>query len=249
MSIISLPLIGLMLVVVGVTVLVVKAGGIALRLTGLDAERADFQALSAVTGTGFTTRESELVMADPRRRRIVGALMIFGNVVLVVFIGLLVGSFTSAKQNYEIPIYGATLLLGAYLVYRLLMLRGVTARWSRWIDERLGPRLKLQERHVSEVLTLAPGYGVAELLIDATAPCVGRTLAASGFRRAGLLVLAIRRADQVIPSPSADDRIVDGDRLVCYGELERMHEFIRRDPPGQSQAPEPPAEPPAAEPA
>lgn len=66
---ISVPLLVLMLLVVGITILVVKGGSIALRLTGLEESRANFQALSAVTGTGFTTRESELIMADPRRRK------------------------------------------------------------------------------------------------------------------------------------------------------------------------------------
>ena len=228
MSVISLPLIGMMLVVVGLTVLVVKAGGIALRLTGLDAERADFQALSAVTGTGFTTRESELVVADPRRRKIVSVLMIFGNVILVSLVGLLVGSFTTAKQDYEIPIYGLVLILGGYLVYRALMSRGVMQRWSRWVDERLRTRPWFQERPIAEVLTLAPGYGVAEVRIDDGSPCAGRTLATSGFRQAGLLVLAIRREDGVIPNPSADDRITGGDRLICYGPLEQMHKFLGR---------------------
>jgi len=226
MSVISLPLVGLMLVVVGVTVVVVKAGAVALGLTGLDPERADFQALSAVTGTGFTTRESELVVADPRRRRIVSTLMIFGNVVLVTFIGLLVGSFTSAEQQYEIPIYGGVLVVGAILVYRVLMSRFVKRRWDHWVDGWLRSRLRIQERHVSEILMLAPGYGVAEVLVDADSPCAGRTLATSGFRQAGLLILAIRRREGVTPTPAAVEQIAAGDRLVCYGELERMHEFV-----------------------
>ncbi len=228
MSVISLPLVGLMLVVVGVTVVVVKAGAVALRLTGLDPERADFQALSAVTGTGFTTRESELVVTDPRRRRIVSTLMVFGNVVLVTFIGLLVGSFTSAEQQYEIPIYGGVLVVGAILVYRVLMSRFVKRRWDHWVDGWLRSRLRLQERHVSEILTLAPGYGVAEVRVDADSPCAGRTLATSGFRQAGLLILAIRRREGVTPTPAAVEQIAAGDRLICYGELERMHEFVGR---------------------
>jgi len=92
---ISVPLLILILLVVGITVLVVKAGSVALRLTGMDEHRANFQAISAVTGTGFTTRESELVVADPVRRKIVSFLMIFGNVVVVMLISLLVGSFAA----------------------------------------------------------------------------------------------------------------------------------------------------------
>jgi len=227
MSVISLPLIGLMLLVVGITVLVVKAGAIALRLTGMEAQRAEFQALSAVTGTGFTTRESELVMADPRRRKIVGALMIFGNVVLVTLVGLLVGSFTTTEQRYEVPVYALLLGVGGYVVYRVLTARGVMRRWDRWVDEHLRKRLRVKEHSFAEVLTLAPGYGVAELRIDAASPFAGKTLARSGFREAGLLVLAIRRNEQVRPTPHAGDTIEAGDQVICYGQLERMHELVQ----------------------
>jgi len=230
MSFISLPLVGLILVVVGITVLVVKAGAIALRLTGMEAERAEFQALSAVTGTGFTTRESELVMADPQRRRIVGALMIFGNVVLVVLVGLLVGSFTAARERYEVPIYGLVLILGVYGVYRVLTARGVVRRWDRWVVEHLRPRLRLREQSVEEMLTLTPGYGVAELRIEARSPFAGKTLAESGLRKAGLLVLAIRREEDVLPAPTARDVIQPGDGIVCYGDLERMYALLHEGP-------------------
>ena len=230
MSVISLPLVGLILVVVGITVLVVKAGAMALRLTGMEASRADFQAISAVTGTGFTTREAELVMADPRRRRIVSALMIFGNVVLVTVVGLMVGSFASAQEQYEVPLYGLVLVLGVYVVYRVLTARGVVRRWERWVDEHLRKRLRLKEHSFAEVLTLAPGYGVAELRIEASSPFAGKTLARSGFRASGLLVLAIRREERVMPTPSADDIIQSGDSVICYGELERMHELVYETP-------------------
>ena len=40
------------------------------RLTGLTAERARFQVTSLLTGTGFTTKESEIIMTSPRRRRL-----------------------------------------------------------------------------------------------------------------------------------------------------------------------------------
>ncbi|MEA3366541.1 MAG: TrkA C-terminal domain-containing protein [Planctomycetota bacterium] len=230
MSVISLPLVGLILLVVGITVLVVKAGAMALRLTGMEARRADFQALSAVTGTGFTTREAELVMADPRRRRIVSALMIFGNVVLVTVVGLMVGSFASAQEQYEVPLYGLVLVLGVFVVYRVLTARGVVRRWDRWVDEHLGKRLRLKEHSFAEMLTLAPGYGVAELRIDPASPFAGKTLARSGLREAGLLVLAVRRDEKVLPAPAAEDVIRSGDSVICYGDLERMHKLVHEMP-------------------
>lgn len=49
------------LLVVLTSFLIVRAAAIALMMTGMDEKRARFQALSAFTGTGFTTREQSLL--------------------------------------------------------------------------------------------------------------------------------------------------------------------------------------------
>jgi len=240
----SVPLLVLILLIVAITVLAVKGGAVALRMTGLDENRAHFQALSAVTGTGFTTRESELVMADPRRRKIIGGLMIFGNVVLVTIISLLVGSFAAIKSSLEVPIYAVVTLVGVYLLYRFMTARGPLKRWGEWASGKMMARLKIAERPVHEVLAMAEGHGVAEVQVSAATGLAGKMLSEAGLRQAGLLVLAIRRGSEVLPSPVASNRIQVGDRLVCYGELARMYEFVHAEPePASSGAAEAPAAP------
>ncbi|MCK4262353.1 hypothetical protein KAX00_04525, partial [bacterium] len=59
--------------------LIVRAAAIALMMTGMDEKRARFQALSAFSGTGFTTKEAESIVNHPIRRKIVTWLMILGN--------------------------------------------------------------------------------------------------------------------------------------------------------------------------
>jgi len=65
--------------VVFIIVMIRNIAAVALQLTGLDKPTANFQALSALTGTGFTTKEAELVLNHPMRRRIISLLMITGN--------------------------------------------------------------------------------------------------------------------------------------------------------------------------
>ena len=50
-----------------------------MRLTGLAQNVATFQCISALSGTGFTTSESEKIVNYPVRRRILIVLMLFGN--------------------------------------------------------------------------------------------------------------------------------------------------------------------------
>ena len=48
------------------------------RFTGLPDEKARFQVLSLLTGCGFTTRESEMVLSTRSRRRLARIMMLFG---------------------------------------------------------------------------------------------------------------------------------------------------------------------------
>jgi Trk-type K+ transport system membrane component len=66
--------------------LIVRAGAIALMMTGMDQRRARFQALSLFSGTGFTTREAETIVNHPQRRQIATWLMILGNAGIVTVI-------------------------------------------------------------------------------------------------------------------------------------------------------------------
>jgi len=85
---------GILLVAILVSFIVVRIGGFALQLTGVEADVARFQALSAFTGTGFTTTEAERVVRHRTRRRIVTILIILGNAGFVTIIATLVATFT-----------------------------------------------------------------------------------------------------------------------------------------------------------
>jgi hypothetical protein len=69
------------LLVLAISLTLTRIAAVALVHTGLGREAARFQARSAFTGVGFTTGEAEDVVNHPLRRRIVGWLMLVGNVV------------------------------------------------------------------------------------------------------------------------------------------------------------------------
>lgn len=79
----------LMLVLITAWLFVLWFGSIALEATGMERPRARFQALSALTNSGFTTRESENVVGHPRRRLIVGWMMFLGSVGIILFLILI----------------------------------------------------------------------------------------------------------------------------------------------------------------
>ena len=113
--------------------LLVRAGAIALMMTGVEKEKANFQALSAFSRAGFTTREAESVINNPRRRRIISWLIILGNAGLVAVIVTATSSIATST-GYRLPISIIVILLGGlalyYLVYYLVNRTGFARRWE-----------------------------------------------------------------------------------------------------------------------
>lgn len=68
-----------LLVALTLSLLVNRIATVMLTHTGLSRDSARFQSSSALTGVGFTTRESQAVVDHPVRRRILMALMLIGN--------------------------------------------------------------------------------------------------------------------------------------------------------------------------
>ena len=107
-------------IVLTLSILVIRTGAVALRLTGLPEAAARFQARSAFTGTGFTTSESEAIVNHPVRRRIVSLLMVVGNLglvsVLATVIVSLVGSSGSEGAMLHQVIWLAAVLLALWFL-------------------------------------------------------------------------------------------------------------------------------------
>ncbi|MFV0275179.1 MAG: TrkA C-terminal domain-containing protein [Bacilli bacterium] len=70
-------------------------------LTGLSYSKSKFQVISMLTSTGFTTKESELIMLDPKRRKFAQNLIIFGYCATVTIVSMLVTSLNTSNNWYE----------------------------------------------------------------------------------------------------------------------------------------------------
>ena len=88
------------LLVLAVSVVVVRIATVGFTLTGVSKDLAQFQAISAFTGSGFTTVESEEIVNHPVRRRIAMYLMLLGHAGMVVAVPSVLFSFLNAGGGY-----------------------------------------------------------------------------------------------------------------------------------------------------
>jgi len=126
---------GVLLIGVFAVLLAARIGAFALELTGMEPETAKFQALSAFTGTGFTTSEAERVVRNRSRRRIITILILVGAAGLVTVIGTMAATFVDATGYRGFFIRLGIIVVVVVILYRVIMM-GRVGNWvAHWFQE------------------------------------------------------------------------------------------------------------------
>lgn len=214
--------------VVIVSFLVVRAGAIALMFTGMDEQRARFQALSAFTRTGFTTREAELVMKDPRRRRIITWLIILGNAGLVTVIVTATSSLASSS-GYSLGINAIVLLGGMAVILLTARYSPLANIWSKYIEKRIAKSGFGEEVATEDLLHIGEGYGLRRIFIREESPFVGKSLLKMNTPANEFWIVGIERGKEWLSLPRSGETIYAGDKLVVYGELTHLRKVFGGD--------------------
>ena len=215
------------IVIIVIFFFIVRVATIVLKLTGLDEQTARFQAISAFTGTGFTTKEAEVILADDMRRKTATVLMVMGKVGIVSIIGSLFFSF--GKDNVTATLQNTlVLLLVIFVLYRITTLKRFSIALNRFIEKRIIARGIIKQRALEELFHLPKGYGIAMLTITEKSNEKGLTLAEAGFIGKNILVLSIERKNTMIPFPHANDTINVDDKLLCYGLLKSIQSYAKQ---------------------
>jgi len=207
-------------------IVIVEIAAIALNMTGLDMRKARFQALSAITATGFTTEEAEDVVKDGKRRRIIMSLMIIGFIIWASLTSLIINAFIASHKLVPTIIQLSALLVVFVVVLYLARYRPFVKRFRGVVSSYLARRTTLERKSIDEVLRLAQGYGIAEISLTKGSKNIGLSLKDTSFRQMDILVLAIERDNEIIPAPHASDILKENDTLICYGKLENMQEIV-----------------------
>ncbi len=203
---------------------VMEVGAIELKITGMEISNARFQALSALTGTGFTTKDSETILNNRIRKRIIMTLMIIGHIGLTVIVISAV-TLSRAITLWQL-IAGFTLIFVAYLFASNAPLLN---NLDKGIESQLIKNLRLRKKPVEEVLHLNDQYSVAEVELNNDCVILNKSLASLQLTKRDILVLAIKGDNRLILTPTGNDIIKRGDTLVVYGKLKNIENIVNCD--------------------
>lgn len=192
------------------------------RLMGLPNERVRFQVISLLTGTGFTTRESEMILASRRRRRLARATMLFGYVFNITIVSAIINVVLSVKlSQFGTHFLGFLIPLGTIALIFIFMRVPTVQAWCDNLLRRLVDRA-LSKKETFNAVMLIDNIST-ESIVQVTLRHIpeeyqGVTLAETRLRaEAGILVMLIERGGQK-PIPAVADTVFEpGDRLTVFG--------------------------------
>lgn len=228
----------LFIIVLIASFLIVRIGAIAFQLTGLEWSLAKFQSLSCFTGTGFTTKEAELIVTNKQRRRIASILMVLGNAGFITLIATAASALNPkiaiwAKLSesflpFSVPesvvpwVNIIIIVLAVYVIYKVFTHKKFAKKITDGLRKKILRRELIKQVSFEELLFLAGGYGISRIDISEDSPLIDKSLAEAGLRKKDITVLAIVRGDSTIANPGANIKIRIGDELISFGNLENI---------------------------
>jgi hypothetical protein len=233
--------VALFILVVVVSFTIVRIGAIAFQLTGLSWSQAKFQALSCFTGTGFTTREAELIVGNSQRRKIASFMMVLGNAGLVVLIATFANSlqpdvfiqrFTEPVMPDWVPYTFVPLLnflimlLAFFLVVRLFGRMHVSDRITSRLRQSLLRRRLLDSLSLEEPVLSAPHRAIVKIIVGEHSHVIGAPVTTITAHE--IEILAVEGSGKITANPPGDVTLNLGDNLLCLGEPSRIREVLLR---------------------
>ena len=192
------------------------------RFTGLPDEKARFQVISLLTGCGFTTRESEMILTTRPRRRLARITMLFGYVFNITIVSAFVNVFLSLKAA-QIGSYLPAVLIPLVVVSVIFVFIRVPAvrAWGDRQLEHLADRVVRGEGGNTVMPLDNIGKGTIALVSLKNIPeeYFGVPLSKLGLRaETGILVMLVEKPDGKAEPAGADTVFQVGDKLTVYGD-------------------------------
>jgi len=192
------------------------------RFTGLPEEKARFQVISLLTGCGFTTRESEMILTNRPRRRLARITMLFGYVFNITIVSAFINVFLSLKVTQaERYLPGVLIPLGAVAVIFVFIRVPAVRSWGDRHLEHFADRLIRGEAGNTVMPLDYIGSDSIALVTLKYIPEEYRNvpLSSTGLRAdTGILVMLVESAGKKAVPAGADTVFHVGDKLTVFGD-------------------------------
>ena len=192
------------------------------RFTGMPDEKARFQVTSLLTGCGFTTHESELILSTKSRRRLARLTMLFGYVFNITIVSAFINVFFSLKLSELVADLVSSLIpMIVILIIFVFMRVPAVKSWGDRVIERLAGRII--HRDVANSILLIDYIGQDSIALvtleEVPPPLVGKHLSETGLKTEQNILVMLIEPKGAKPEPATANTVFQpGDKLTVFGD-------------------------------
>lgn len=203
-------------ILLALSVALVRIAAVAMRLTGLPEHIARFQCMSALTGTGFTTQESEMIVNYPIRRRVLVALMVLGNLGMVSVGTTFIVAFVGTDHDPDaVTMQVVIIILAIGFTLFVMTNKRLDRIMCSFIGFILSRTTSLGKRRYQSILQLDNGFSIAEHVVTGTR---SQRIGDISLAEIPLTLLAVRTGKTRQFRQISEELFVSpGDIFICFG--------------------------------
>lgn len=196
------------------------------RLIGLPEEKARFQVVSLLTGSGFTTRESEMIISTRRRRRLARITMLFGYVFNISVVSAFINVFMSLKIT-QVGQYVLGLLIPVGMVAILIIILRIPAVrsfGSSLIMKAIGNITHTNTANSVMIIDHIGKGTIAQVHIMAMPDALlGKKLFESRIKEDhNILIMLVEDKHGKVEAPHKDTVFSEGEKLTVFGDYQNI---------------------------
>ena len=218
---------GYVFVIVYLTIIliVIEINTILFTFTGLKKNIARFQVISMLTGTGFTTGESELIIDHPIRRRLGAFLILFGAFSLAVIISAISSILSDEFFTMKIGYVAGTLVLFLFV----LKVGKVKNKITVLFEHELERNFDLQDMTIKDVFFTEENDSLVEVPLHSSSTMIGGKLIEKLNSEEDINILSIKRGEIIIRKKRLNTELQAGDFILMLGDKEVIRRIFKAE--------------------
>ena len=196
-------------------------------IEGIQLDKAQFQIISILTGTGFTTSESELMLLTKRRRKITELMMLFSYIFNISIVSTLVNIIiSSAGPAINELIIGIVLTIINFLIIALLnKSTKVKSKLENFI-KKIATNVRKKRKNPISVYDTLGDKVIAEINVLKINNNMNNINTEKLKEKYDIQVLVIKRGGQVISSIEPNITINYNDIVIVFGKMRNIKKIF-----------------------
>lgn len=207
--------------------IIIEIFSVIFSIEGVQLDKAKFQVISILTGTGFTTNESELMLASKRRRKLTQTLILFSYLFNITIVSTIINLFI-ATTEVSLEELGIGIILTIANIILLIILNKAT-RVRRFFDEIVKKiEIKKIEKRQNPI-SIYDKYGdkvIAEVILLKVNNKIKNINTVKLKNEYDIQLLVIKRGEEIISDINEKVTLKEHDVLLVFGKRKIIRDLL-----------------------